>query len=174
MHTTGRSTPRLIELAAELVPRLPALGAIVFEILPQYIEPTGLDRIAAQLGQLQSLWALRRPRHVAAPRAPAIATPAAHELAALADWERTLASAALGRDLGASPQALADDPGAALFNRLVGEFRSGHVVRVLRYSMLLLLRSLGPRRSRGWCRPIAAPSRPTCTRRSRPTASPVS
>jgi uncharacterized protein (UPF0276 family) len=56
--------PALIERAAALIPRLPNLGAIVFEVLPAYIEGLGLDAIADQLDTLQALWRLRPAQRV--------------------------------------------------------------------------------------------------------------
>jgi uncharacterized protein (UPF0276 family) len=57
---SGVVEPALMELAADLVPRFPNLGAIVFEIMPDFIPIVGLNPIARQLESLHDLWALRR------------------------------------------------------------------------------------------------------------------
>lgn len=141
--------PALIERAAELIPRLPNLGAIVFEVLPAYIEGLGLEAIAHQLDTLQALWRLRPAltlRPAAACEAglpcPALLTPQA--LADVQAWEHSLGRIALGRPPGPAGQpALADDPGTAIFQHLVHEFRCSRIARVLRYTVLALLRHWG-------------------------------
>ena len=144
----GLADERLIELAAAVVPRLPALGAIVFEILPAYVPRVGLDAIARQLEDLWALWRERRPALVRAGRCTA--TPRRHggieaaDLNDIALWERSLGSLVLGRDDDvAGTPGLATDPGIAVFRQLVREFRSGRIARVLRYTTLALLRGLG-------------------------------
>lgn len=141
----GLVDERLMEIAAAVVPRLPRLGAIVFEILPAYIEATGLDRIARQLERLHGLWALRAPLRVAAPPplpAP-VEVPDAAALADIADWERAVGALALGRPLGDCSIDVSADAGGAVFEQLVREFRSGRIVRVMRYTVLALLRGRG-------------------------------
>lgn len=164
----GLVDPELHELAAELIPRLPNLGAINFEILPQYVERTGIDRIARQLEDLRRLWNLRRPLHVTAPphdspHAMPRAVPPWPDAAALLDmqrWERSLGALALGLPPPADALPGMDAAGGAIFEQLVREFRAGRIVRVLRYSMLLLLRELGATKVdaliRAYCR--ACPS----------------
>ncbi len=146
----------LLELAAALIPRLPNLGALVFEILPQYVPGVGLDAIARQLDPMAALWALRPPRavppaqrqrHAAACRTSSSAAPDADALAELRRWERCLGTLALDQAAPADRAAvpgLADDPGCRIFEQLVREFRCGRIVRVMRYSLLAMLRALGP------------------------------
>jgi len=138
----------LLALASTLLPRLPALGAIVFELLPSYVHGIGLDRIADHVDALWSLWDQRRPDEL---RLPAAAPPARQPsplpspaaLRDIADWERSLGLLALGHDDRPAMPGLAQDPGIAVLQQLVREFRSGRVARVLRYTMLALLRGLG-------------------------------
>ena len=59
---SGLVEPVLMDLVADLVPRLPALGAIIFEIMPDFIPATGLTAIGKVLGQLNDLWSARPPR----------------------------------------------------------------------------------------------------------------
>ena len=76
---SGRIPEPVIELAARWIPKLPALGALMFEILPEHVPTLGLDEVAQELNLLQTMWALRAPRlvHVAqgrpAPRRPGTA-----------------------------------------------------------------------------------------------------
>ena len=56
---SGVVEPALLEIVAEIVPRLPSLRALIFEIVPDFIAATGLSAIAACLGQLNDIWAAR-------------------------------------------------------------------------------------------------------------------
>jgi hypothetical protein len=51
----------LMELTERLLPRLPALGALIFELLPEHLPTVGLDGVQRQLEQLQALWRRRPP-----------------------------------------------------------------------------------------------------------------
>jgi uncharacterized protein (UPF0276 family) len=57
---SGLVDAELMEIAAELVPHLPNLGAIVFEILPEFVPMVGLSAIAKQLERVHDLWARRQ------------------------------------------------------------------------------------------------------------------
>jgi hypothetical protein len=138
----------LLERVAETLGRLPNLGALVFEILPQYIASIGPDRISRQIEDLVALWRRRPPVKVLMQPAEAIERHSPNEEATcdIVAWERTLGRIALGwPPLGKEAADLAEDPGGAVFEQLVREFRSGRVSRVLRYSMLALFRYLGTR-----------------------------
>lgn len=157
------ASDELLALAAELVPRLPALGAIVFEVLPAYVPGIGLERIADHVGALWSLWRQRRPAELRLPvagTAPRVPLPTPAALRDIADWERGLGSLALGHEAAVAVPGLADDPGIGVLRQLVREFRSGRVTRVLRYTMLALLRGLGADGTRrlveAYCRSCSA------------------
>lgn len=137
--------PALFELAARVVPRLPNLGAIVFEILPQHLSRVGLDRVHGQLLALHSLWALRRAREVAPEMLPAaFRLPADRREDDAAEWECALAAAIRGEPCD-SPRfaGLGADPGIAVFRELIGDARRSALARALRYSTTLLLLELG-------------------------------
>jgi uncharacterized protein len=52
----GLVEPALMEILASIVPQLPALRAIIFEIIPDYIASVGLASIGKMLGELNELW----------------------------------------------------------------------------------------------------------------------
>jgi uncharacterized protein (UPF0276 family) len=56
---SGLVEPALMEILAEIVPQLPALGAIIFEIIPEFVASTGLTAIGAMLGELNDIWVTR-------------------------------------------------------------------------------------------------------------------
>lgn len=136
----------LMQLTEQTIARLPNLGAIVFEVLPQYVSEIGFDRIHRQIENLDALWRCRPPVEVVVPRALTIEmfNPSEEDFQDVLDWERSLAAISLGQTRSATCLAdLAEDPGGAILEQLVREFRSGRVTSVLRYSMLALLRHLG-------------------------------
>jgi uncharacterized protein (UPF0276 family) len=146
--------PELLELAAEVVPKLPNLGAIVFEILPQHLPRIGIEGVGRQLEQLAKLWALRAPHYAVTspathPHPAYLATTDAHRepgrnLQELAEWENTLAAAIRGDAVNSSCFAdLAQDAGIAVYRQLIGDARRSNLTRALRYTMLLLLAMLG-------------------------------
>ena len=53
---SGLVEPALMEIVASIVPQLPALRAIIFEIIPDYIAAVGLAPIGTMLGELNDLW----------------------------------------------------------------------------------------------------------------------
>ncbi|WKB53078.1 DUF692 domain-containing protein [Eleftheria terrae] len=143
---SGAVPEPVMALAAEWLPRLPQLGAIIFEILPEHVPRLGLDGVARQLERLQALWALRPPRTLAVPRLHAAARrrPAASssDLAAVAAWESALVDTLRGQ-VRPGFGWLAADPGVALLAELVADFRRASLSKVLRYTLTLLLGTLG-------------------------------
>ena len=146
--------PELMELAAEVVPTLPNLGAIMFEILPQHLPRIGIDGVQRQLEQLAKLWALRAPNqatttstvhpHSAHPATAGARAKPDCDLRELAEWENGLAAAIRGDVVASCRFAdLALDPGIAVYRQLIGDARRSNLTRALRYTMLLLLAHLG-------------------------------
>ncbi len=139
----------LLDLAAEVVPRLPGLGALMFELLPEHLRAVGVDAVAEQVGELSALWRLRGPSSAspAVPAAPAgpVGAPTPGDLAAVRDWETSLVRAVTRPDLPAG--RLADDPGIGVYRELIGDFRRGSLAQTLRYTMTSLLLGIGARRT---------------------------
>jgi uncharacterized protein len=142
---SGRIPDQLERFCRELIPDLPRVGALVFELFSSFLPHFGLDGARAQLEALHELWALRRPaqasgdggtRHRSAP-APARGP-------APPDWETALGNVVIGRQPASDLEhELALDPGAQLVQRLVKEFRGSMVVAVYRLTSRLLMLALG-------------------------------
>jgi uncharacterized protein (UPF0276 family) len=147
---SGAIPPPLHEICADVVPALPHLKAIVFELFSSYLPYFGMDDTRAQLERVHELWALRRPGAPPAPRATSIvAAPPAAGIAPR-DWESALGAVAVGRDpANELEHEFADDPGARLVASMVNEFRGSMVVGVYRLTSRLLMLSLGPDIFRG-------------------------
>ncbi len=134
----------LLDIAAAVVPRLPALRAITFEIVPEHLVHRGIDpvEIRRMLDSLRRIWDLRRP---GAAQGTGTAPPSrvgAHTAVAdddeVARAEIALAEAVIGRD-GAP-----EEPGVRVMRQLVESIRRGLSVTVLPLSLRLVRLELGP------------------------------
>jgi uncharacterized protein (UPF0276 family) len=143
---SGAIPDPLFALCESLVPRLPNLSAIIFEIFPSFVPLVGLDLVRRQIERLHELWELRRPAVGPQPAPPPRARRAVAEADALAPqaWERALGELVIGRQC-ANPHAmeLAKDRGVQLIEGLIHEFRASMIVGVLRLTSRLLMLALG-------------------------------
>lgn len=142
---SGRVPEPLVDIAADVVPRLPNLGALMFELLPEHFDTLGLDGVDEQVSELAQLWALRRPSQVSvARRGQHVAEPSQADLAAARQWEQELYRAITGPGAPwpAGPGAQGDQ-GISIYRELVRDFRRGNLAQTMRHTMTLLLLGLG-------------------------------
>lgn len=146
---SGAVPPQVTDIAASLIPMLPNLGALIFEVLPEHLSRIGLDGVQRQIEDLQRLWGLRPARVVQAPAASRLAfcnveaLPADH--VEVARWESTLVDILRTQaSLSSGFSDLRADPGCGLLSELIGDFRRASLARALRYTMTCLLAGLGP------------------------------
>lgn len=134
----------LIDLAAQVIPRLPNLGALMFELLPEHFDTVGIDGVYEQITELSKLWELRSPAR-AKPASPSpVGEPTPQDLAEVRAWETALYNAIVGTapPHPAFPE-LGNDPGVPVYRELVTDFRRGHLAQAMHYTMTLLLIGLG-------------------------------
>jgi uncharacterized protein (UPF0276 family) len=141
---SGAVSPKLMELATRIVPRLPNLKAIVFELFPSYFPRISFSEFRSQLEALHRLWARRNTAcsmKATKPCSVAFVDPQPSPL----EWERTLAELTVHKPCSS---ALADemrkDPGLAIIREMVEKFRGSMVVRTLRLSSRLIMLERGP------------------------------
>jgi len=140
---SGLVSSSVMRLAAEMVPALPNLRALIFEMLPPYVPRVGIDAVRAQLERLQDIWALRRG--LAASWASSSPRPAEPPLAQGAsatpgEWEQSLGALVSGRcDASALTQTLATDPGVAILRELVLDARAGSIADTAKLTCRLML-----------------------------------
>jgi len=129
----------LAELAATVIPRLPNLGAIVLEVLPEHYVTLGPDGLRDQLDLLSRLWALRPPARAVAPVRTGghVPEPTDEDLASVRRGELGLHRAISG--------GIVTEPGIDVYRALIADFRRDSLARALRYTMTLLLLHLGSR-----------------------------
>jgi uncharacterized protein (UPF0276 family) len=141
---SGAMPEPLVDLAADVVPLLPNLKALVFEVIPEHIPRFGLDAVAGQLAILARLWARRGGRAAVGDVSPPVFAPQRGGAPGPAEWEGALGALAAGRPAsGPLAGELAADPGVAVIRRLVDEFRAGMVVDALRLTSRLILVTRG-------------------------------
>jgi uncharacterized protein (UPF0276 family) len=139
---SGAIDPYAFELAEATVGDFPNLRSIVFEIAPEFVENLSPDIAAEQVELLRKLWRRRARRRTISSCAP----PAAHAEpfgAELREWERALASIALGRIPDGPFAGLASDPAAALLSDLVDGAREATLFERAPLTMRLLGAGLG-------------------------------
>jgi uncharacterized protein (UPF0276 family) len=146
---SGLIEPELFEIAAALIPTLPQLRAIVFEIMPERVADVGLAAIGRQLAQLRELWGRRgsdrRPRAAGREAAwPATAPPFDPE-----SWSALLGSAVTGLRSAEVYDRLipwwwdSAAPALELYRLLIGENRASAVAAAAPRTTQLLLRQHG-------------------------------
>jgi uncharacterized protein len=146
---SGSVPEPVMELAFEAIHRLPNLRAIVFEVLPFFIEEIGLQEVETQLERLHGLWQARKGR---ASNPSASLTPTGLSRTAFngcsevspALWEDTLGALVTRQDCqNPLAQELAGDPGLMILRSSVDELRAGIVVDCLRLTSRLIMLDKG-------------------------------
>jgi uncharacterized protein len=139
----------LLAIAADTVPRLGNLRAIIYEVMPNEADRLGLDTVHEQVCSLRELWDLVPPSRVNVSTASDRSVQPASEsdLLAVADWERSLHELVRSADGSEALAAagLKNDPGIAVYRRLIADARLGSIARVVRFTVSLLLIQLGRR-----------------------------
>lgn len=147
---SGAIADELLDLASEVIPNMPNLGAIMFEVMPGYVADLGLDGVREQLARINVLWRLPRIMHVVARRSNPAGATARVDGSDVDAWERTFGALAAGHDLSdrmeddANLAELAADPAINLFRRLIGEGRNGQISRAMHFTTIVMLASWGP------------------------------
>jgi uncharacterized protein (UPF0276 family) len=147
---SGEIPKPVLDLAREAIPRLPNLKALIFEVMPVYLESIGLATIRAQLDELRRLWELRDKTgeptdlQVQTLRRLSVARRGRADGITPEIWENTLGALAIGREVD-TPLArqLSSDLGVSVFRYLVAEFRASSVIGTLPFTGRLLLLSMG-------------------------------
>jgi uncharacterized protein len=144
----GLVEEELMEIAAMLMPRLPNLRAIIFEIMPERVEKVGLAAIGKQLARMKDLWNVRaaaREQELKAAGSAPITEPALTPAA----WEALLGCAITGlpqqppMDEATAAWWLSSAPALDLYRMLSGEGRASAIASAAPRTTRLLLRQRG-------------------------------
>lgn len=138
----GPAPADLFELAFRIVPRLPNLKALVFELFPSSLPMLNVQLLRSQLEALHRIWDGRGRSSYSRPQLrsqnPADSGPSPLE------WERTLAALTGHQKCsGALADQLCADPGLSIMRGMVDRFRVSMIVRTLRLSSRLIILERG-------------------------------
>jgi len=140
---TGNVPLDLLELAARIVPRLPNLKAIIFELVPSGVPKIGESAIRLQLEGLHRLWERRNTAML--PRNAVRSDPEQQDPPpSPQEWENTLAALAVHKPCGSALAIdLHLDPGVRVLREIVERSRAAMVVHALRLTSRLIMLERG-------------------------------
>jgi len=142
---SGAIPDPLLEISRDVIPSLPNLKAIVFEIFSSFIPRFGMDEIRGEMEKLRELWSLRKPSNRVAVRATSALPGTNGDQFGPSIWESALGNVVIGREpKNPLELELSRDKGTLLVNALINEFRASMVVAVYRLSSRLMMLALGP------------------------------
>lgn len=158
---SGGIPAALLDVARMVLPRLPNVRALLFEVVPSAMHEFGVDGVRRQLEWLWELWEARGtvldPTVAAHPVAsgsesrptnPAVVTVRASP--SPREWEETLGALVVGRPVaGWLAEELSADPAVTLLRDLIFELRASALVGTLKLTCRLLLLGLGEEGFRG-------------------------
>ncbi len=142
----GEILESLIEIAAALVPRLPNLRAILYEIHPDSVPRLGASGLTEQIRVLRSLWGERRNGGAASSSARRRSTRWTPERSiSPREWEDVLGGLVVGREVqGALAEELLRDPGLGAARQLLSDSRASMVAKHLALTSRLVAAAAGP------------------------------
>jgi hypothetical protein len=145
---SGVMPEALLELAADVVPKLPNVHAIIFEMVPQALARTDVAALRRQVETLHAIWSTRGTR---VERRPAnVAEALSTDDVSPREWQDTLGALAIGRQVsGALADTLSADPAVPVFRKLVWQVRAGMIVDNFTFTSRLLMLSRGEEFLRG-------------------------
>jgi len=140
---TGTVPLDLLELASRIVPRLPNLKAIIFEMVPSSFAKVGDFGVRMQLEALHHLWERRNTASISEP--PVRSKPKMHDPSpSPREWEQTLAALAAHKPcpskLGVEMRA---DPAIGVLRQIVERSRASIIVHTLRLTSRLIMLERG-------------------------------
>jgi uncharacterized protein (UPF0276 family) len=132
----------VLAVGREILPHLSSVGAIIFEVLPQYIDRIGLHRIADEIDRLRALWALRPslPETAISKARSKCSTLTAGSAISPNNWEQALGWLVQRRPPRTPLETeLATDPGVEVLTDLVFDLRCGQLCNALQLSITAML-----------------------------------
>jgi len=145
---SGKVPEQLLEKAEKLIPRLPNLGAIIFEMFPDYVAGIGIESVRKDLQHLNRIWDNRHKKRSAnyqRSKHENILQDKIGTISAITpiEWENHLAALVTSQTELTPVSALNEDPAIELIRGLIQSFRASMVSESFRYTARLLMISLG-------------------------------
>ena len=140
----GPTPADLFELASRIVPRLPNLKALVFEIFPSSVPKLSTELLRSQLEALQRIWDRKGSGNDSPPQKVSRQEESGAGPTPL-EWESALAELTAHKKCsGKLADELRADPGLAIVRGMVDRYRGSLIVRTLRLSSRLIILERGP------------------------------
>ena len=147
----GKIPDNLMTLAKKLIPNLPNLGAIIFEIFPDYIADIESGIIQNDLEYLNRIWDNRKKKQRPVSTSGQRVEATQHAVVATnhgvcvspEEWEDNLAALVTDQATDTTIEALKNDPAIELIKGLIHSFRASMVSESFRYTARLLMIYLG-------------------------------
>lgn len=138
---SGAIPDDLLAIAREIVPHMPNLKAMMFEIFSSFLPKFGLEGVKEQMGKMRSIWELQRLAEL--PEAP-VSKPSRIVVSgpSVQEWEQSLGNMVIGREPANLDPLITEDPGVSLMRGLIEQFRASMVVGVYRLTSRFLMLSL--------------------------------
>lgn len=145
---SGLVPDALMKLAAEVVPHLPNLRAINFELMPEYIaaKKISTEAILDQIRRMRELWSRRIPygRELRNRTRITKEPESTNSLGSPQAWERTLGQLVVGQPSNDRfPNEIERDRGIHIYRQLVVKVRAGMFVGSLKFTYRYLVLMLG-------------------------------
>ncbi|MGW4650367.1 DUF692 domain-containing protein [Kitasatospora sp. NPDC004289] len=138
---SGLPDEELLLLAERVLPRLPALRAVLFEVMASAAPGLEASEVRELTDRVREMWV---PGAVTAPVSLPVVGEAAETGPSPEEWEAALGGLAVGREpRTALERELAADPAIGLLRELILEFRAGALAGTLVHTVRLLLLTLG-------------------------------
>jgi len=140
---SGAVPEELLEVATRIIPRLPNLKAIVFELFPAYLSTVGYALFGTQLKALHRLWDRRGTNTKTTPRT-ATDVSCNNPGPTPEVWEETLGSLTVHKPCtNLLAEELRRDAGLSIIREMVERLRGSMIVRTLRLSSRLIMLERG-------------------------------
>ena len=156
---SGAVPPSVMSFARDIVPNLPNLGAVIFEMMSEHARQLDSRKLRAQLQDIRDIWNLRRPgitplralplNNKTEYRSEFGSTRQTNEADTISprEWEDTLAGLVTGAwSTHPLAEQLRSDPGTELYRELIRASRSGMVINNLKLTCRLIMLAKGESR----------------------------
>ena len=147
---SGAKPDALYRIAQDVIPHLPNVKAIIFELLPVYLSIVGEEVVQDQLFKIRDLWSARKNKRSQSTITTALKSvrpqvSLGDKTISTTEWEQILSCSATGRpfDNSISSQEIANDPGVRILSKLINEFRGSMLISVYRLTCRYLMLTLG-------------------------------
>jgi len=147
---SGKIPDDLFETAKRLIPNLPNLGAIIFEIFPDYLNDIGNNQVRKDLEQLNDIWENRKKKNRQHHKTKAYAAGIPENIdddpintISPTEWENQIAALVTRQIDECAFKVLHEDPAIELIRDLIESFRASMVSESFRYAARLLMIYLG-------------------------------